>query len=72
MSLSKVFKIETTLSRGMNGSCHWRVSIDEILDEENMDMSPQTNYHMAYSEAVDTPNLTESSLSVTSLEDKDQ
>ena len=39
---------------------------------KTMDKSPQTNYHMAYSEALDTSDLVESSLSVTSLGDKDQ
>ena len=43
--------------------------IDKSLDVENMDKSPQTNYHIAYSEALDTPNLAASSLSVTSLID---
>ena len=38
-----------------------------ILDEENM-----TNYHLAYSEALDTFNISESCVSVTSLGDKDQ
>ena len=42
------------------------------LDEENMDWSPQTNCHLAYSEALDTTDLTKSSLSVMSLGDKDQ
>ena len=36
-----------------------------------MDWSPQTYYHMPYSEALDTPNLAKSSLSVTSLGDQD-
>ena len=35
-----------------------------------MDWSPEINYHVAYSEALDTPNLAESSLSVTSLGDR--
>ena len=37
-----------------------------------MGTSPQINHHMALSEALNKPNLTESSLSVTSLGDKDQ
>ena len=36
------------------------------------DWSPHTNYHMAYDYALDTPNLSESSLSVMSLGDKHQ
>ena len=32
-----------------------------------MDWSPQTNYHRTHYEALDIPNLAESSLSVTSL-----
>ena len=36
-----------------------------------MDWMPQNNYHVPYSEALDTPNLAESSLSVTSLGDQD-
>ena len=35
-----------------------------ISDEENTDMSPQTNYHLAFSEALDKPNLAKSYLSV--------
>ena len=27
------------------------------FDEENIDWSPQTNYHRAHFEALDTPNL---------------
>ena len=40
--------------------------VSKLLDEENMDTSPQTNYHLAYSKALDTPNTAESCLSVTS------
>ena len=31
--------------------------INTTFDEENMDWSPQTNYHRAYCETLDTPNL---------------
>ena len=43
-----------------------------FLDKDNMDSLPQTNYHLAYTEDLDIPNLAESSLSVTSLGDEDQ
>ena len=37
-----------------------------------MNWSPQTNYHRPHHKALNTPHLAESSLSVMSLEDKDQ
>ena len=51
---------------------HWDSQSSWSLDEENMDMSPQTYFHLAYGEARDTPYLTKSSLSVTPLGVKDQ
>ena len=31
--------------------------LDHTLDEENMDWSPQANYHRAHCKALDTPDL---------------
>ena len=53
-------------------SCVSGLCLGMLLDEENMDTSPQTNYHLAYSKALDTHTLAEPSLSLTSLGDKDQ
>ena len=43
-----------------------------ILDEQNRDWPPQTNYLRAHYKDLDTPNPSKSSFRVTSLGDKDQ
>ena len=50
--------------------CPTALCYDGALDDENMDWSPQTNYHMTYCKSLDTPNLAKSSLSVMSLGDR--
>ena len=43
-----------------SGPSHGTVTTANViraLDEKNIDTSAQSDYHMAYSEALDTPNL---------------
>ena len=60
---------------GRSGTSHAAAeaheSTSETLEEQNMDWSPMTKYYRTHYEGLDTPNQAESSLSVTSLEDKD-
>ena len=54
----------------MTALCAGRREIPQM--NRHVDWSPETNRRRTHYKALDTPTLAESSISVTSLEDKDQ